>query len=69
MNKTTWKSFGAVLAGCMTILVLHTGMDTLLGTLYIFARYPQPFNEIWMGTGKKNAQGQNERESDQLKEK
>lgn len=52
MNKNTFKSIGAVLAGLITIIVLSNGTDTILEATGVFppvdAQREQGFDTLWM---------------------
>lgn len=52
MNRTTWKSIGAVVAGLLAIIVLSNGTDTVLETTGVFPslqeQLEQGFTTPWM---------------------
>jgi len=48
MNKNTFKSIGAVLAGVITIVALSAGTDFVLESLGIFTPPDQGFFTPWM---------------------
>src|SRR5918995_995428 len=52
MNKNTFRSIGAVLAGLVAIVVLSNGTDTILESIGVFppiaVQREQGFDTVWM---------------------